>query len=439
MNIRIGIRREDKNEWETRVPLTPDQVKQLVGKGVEVLLQPSPIRIYPDHEYRMAGAQVSEDLSSCQVVLAVKEIPLELLQQHKTYVYFSHVIKGQDYNMPMLRQLLDLGCTLFDYELITDDEGRRLVFFGRHAGLAGMIDSLWALGKRLKSEGFETPFGQIRRAHKYNSLADAKGHITEVGRLIQRDGLPAELTPLVCGFAGYGNVSQGAQEIIDLLPCDEVLPDEVATIEDDGPQRDRLFKVVFHEEHLVRPRDLEQVFELQDYYDHPEKYESRFEQYLPYLSLLTNCIYWDPRYPRLVTKEYLKHSSADDKSPKLRVIGDISCDIEGSIECTEKVTEPGEPVYVYEPSTDRVIDGWEGNGPVIMAVDNLPCELAHESSDFFGQVLLPFVPALAAADYSQPLDKLKLPPEMRRAIVVHQGKLTPDFEYLQEYLNDSAT
>jgi saccharopine dehydrogenase (NAD+, L-lysine-forming) len=148
--VKIGIRREDKNIWERRAPLNPDHVRKLVAQGIEVLVQPSPIRTFPDQAYRQAGATISEDLSSCPMVFAIKEIPPHQFVAGHAYMYFAHVIKGQAHNMPMLQRLLDLRCTLIDYEKVTDEAGKRLIFFGRHAGLAGMIDSLWALGRRLK-------------------------------------------------------------------------------------------------------------------------------------------------------------------------------------------------------------------------------------------------------------------------------------------------
>ncbi|MEE8478647.1 MAG: hypothetical protein V3S42_01430, partial [Candidatus Neomarinimicrobiota bacterium] len=142
--MRIGIRREDKNEWEARVPLIPSDVKKLANDGIKVILQPSPIRIFSDQEYIDVGAMISEDLSSCSVILAVKEIPINFIEKGKTYVFFSHTIKGQDYNIPLLQKMIDEKTQLIDYERIVDEKGQRLIFFGRHAGLAGMIDSFWA-------------------------------------------------------------------------------------------------------------------------------------------------------------------------------------------------------------------------------------------------------------------------------------------------------
>jgi saccharopine dehydrogenase (NAD+, L-lysine-forming) len=428
----LGIRREDKSVWERRVPVVPEDIPRLREQyDMQVVVQPSQIRVFREEEFLAAGARVDEDLSPCNVIVAVKEIPPHLILPNKTYVFFAHVIKGQPYNMPMLRRLLELGCTLIDYEKVTDDKGRRLIFFGRHAGLSGMIDTLWALGKRLEWEGIATPFAQIELAHAYRDLDSARAAIREAGERIRREGLPAGLAPLVVGFAGYGNVSRGAQEVFDELPFVELAPADLPALFAGQPDPHTLYKVVFKEEHTVKPVDPAATFELQDYYQHPEKYRSCFSDYLPYLTVLVNGIYWDRRYPRLVTKAYLREH-ADDL--RLRVIGDISCDIEGSIECTARCTEPGNPVYVYNPRTETTTDGYAGEGVVILAVDILPSELPREASIYFSGVLRDFIPAIVAADYTVPFEQLALPPEIKRAVIVYQGKLTPDYQYISEYL-----
>ena len=435
MTMRIGIRREDKNEWERRTPLTPDDVGRLIKDGIEVWLQPSSIRIFPDEEYTSVGAVSSEDLSSCPAILAVKEIPVEFFESDKTYMFFSHTIKGQKQNMLMLKRMMELKCQLIDYELVTDEKNRRLIFFGKHAGLAGMIDTFWALGKRLEWEGIPNPFSPIKKAHEYDSLEDAKSHIEEAADRVHKDGIPPVLSPLICGFAGYGNVSQGAQEIFDLFPHEQIAPSEIAVLSTLTPTaREKLFKVVFKEEDMVEPIDPAGTFNLQDYYEKPEKYRSRFESYLPYLTVLVNCIYWDSRYPRLVTFDHLKRAHSDPHQPPPKIIGDISCDVEGSIQCTVKTTDPGNPVYVYNPLDSSVTNSWEGFGPVIMAVDNLPCELAKEASEFFSEVLTPFIPKLLKADYSTPFENLDLPAELHRAVILHKGELTPEYKGLSKHL-----
>jgi alpha-aminoadipic semialdehyde synthase len=296
-----------------------------------------------------------------------------------------------------------------------------------------MFDSLWALGRRFKAEGHTTPLAKIHMAHTYPGLEAAKQAVSQAGEAIAKDGLPLELGPVVVGFAGYGNVSSGAQEIFDLLPHRDLEPAALPdTLRDANPRE--LTKVVFKEEHMAQPKEAGQAFELQDYYQHPDRYRGVFAKHVPYLTVLINCIYWTEDYPRLVTCDLIRDMFASGEQPRLRVIGDISIDIEGAIECSRKATDPGNPVYTYLPAEDRIVDGVEGNGPVVLAVDNLPCELPVEASQDFGDALLPYVEAIAKADYSVPYQQLELPAPIKGAVVAHRGELTPDFAYLQQHL-----
>jgi len=434
MQLCIGVRREDKSDWERRTPITPAVAATLREQnGIQVVVQPSPQRAFTAVEFEAAGALVQESLADCPLVLGIKEIPKSAFLPGQAYVFFAHVIKGQPFNMPMLQRMLNLGCTLIDYEKVTDDAGRRLIFFGWHAGVAGMLETLWALGQRLAWQGIANPFTALRRAFDYHDIAEAKTAVQQVGEAILRDGLPAEIAPLTIGVAGYGNVARGVWEILDLLPVQRVEPGQLRGLDTLRYSTNVIYATTFREEHLAIPLAADVVFDLQHYYSTPHAYRSDFEQYLPHLSVLVNAIYWDPRYPRLVTRDYLRQAWTAGQ-PKLRVIGDISCDIDGAIECTVKATEPGEPNFVYNPLTGVVRDGVEGEGVVVMAVDILPSELPRDASDYFSQVLLPYVPDLAAADYTASFDNLALPAEIKRAVIAHRGELTPSYRYLQHHL-----
>ena len=433
----IGIRREDKNPWERRVPLIPAHARELMREyPIEVWVQPSAIRIFQDEDYRREGVILSEDLTACPIVLAVKEIPLEFFREERVYVFFSHTIKGQPHNMPMLKRMMDLRCTLIDYERIVDEQGRRLVFFGRQAGQAGMIDTLWALGQRLQAEGISSPFASIRKTIDCASLVEAKESIQQAGWEIHHHGLDSSLVPLVFGFAGYGHVSQGAQEIFDLLPFEEVAP---ARLKEMFGQKsffeNRVYKTVFKEEDMVEPKTPGHPFILQEYYDHPERYRAVLAKYLPYLTVLINAIFWSSRYPQFVTKKFLKTHYLGSERPRLRVIGDISCDVNGGVECTVRCTTPSDPVFTYDLEKDETKDGVKGRGPVIMAVDNLPAEISLESSVFFSQTLSRFIPAIAAADYTRNFGQCLLPPALKKAVILFRGDLTPDFEYMREFIS----
>jgi saccharopine dehydrogenase (NAD+, L-lysine-forming) len=438
MGLTIGIRREDKNIWERRAPLVPADVADVARQfGVNFIVQPSPIRAFPEGDYANAGAAVQEDISPAGIVLGIKEIPLNLIQSGKVYIFFSHTIKGQAHNMPMLRRMLELKCTLIDYEKVVDEKGRRLIFFGRHAGFAGAVDTLWALGWRLAWEGItDNPFVTINNSYKYRDLVAAKADVSRVADAIRRNGLPQAVAPLVIGITGYGNVSGGAQEIVDILPCVDAAPEDLAKIvSTPGRPLNSVFKVVFKEQHTVEPVAPGGAFDLQDYIAHPEKYRGCFERHAGNLTVLLNCVYWDRKYPRLLTKGFVKGLYAGGARPRLRVIGDISCDIEGGIEVTLRATDPGNPVFVYDVGRGTAVDGVAGNGPVIMSVDNLPCELPVESSADFSAVLRRFVPAMAVADFTGDFEHCSLPREIRDAVLVYRGQFTPAYRHMEKFLS----
>ncbi len=435
MHKTIGIRHEDKYEMERRTPITPGHAAKLIQhEGLEVVAESSPKRVFLAQEYKEAGARVAENLSGCPVIFGVKEIPEAAFEKDKTYVFFSHVIKGQSYNMPMLKKMMELGCNLIDYECIVDDQSKRLIFFGKYAGLAGMINSLWSLGQRLKEYGYtDNAFLKIKQARHYDSLQEAKAAVSQVGRDIAEKGLPEDLQPLTIGFTGYGNVSVGAQEIANLLPSKEITPKQLLKLKSRKHiPNNIIYKVIFKEEDISRHKENKE-FALQDYYSNPQDYENDFEQYIPHLTVLMNCMYWDSRYPRIVTKSYLKKLFAEGR-PKLNVIGDVTCDPDGSIECTHKGTAIEDPVFVYDPETDKPAMGFEGHGILVMAVDILPSELPRDSSITFADALYPFVKPIAIADYSKPFDELALPPAIKKALILHRGELTPDYTYISSYL-----
>ncbi|MFZ1728539.1 MAG: hypothetical protein WBQ23_12060 [Bacteroidota bacterium] len=436
----IGIRKETKDKTQKRVPLSPEQVAALTNeKGLTVLVQSMPNRVFKDEDYTAAGAELTDDFSQSNVVFGVKEIQTEHMLDGMAYVFFSHTIKAQSYNMPMLRYILDHDITLIDYELIKDDQDKRLVFFGNYAGYAGMIDSIWAMGRRLDTEGIHTPFSGIRYATEYGLLEDAEAAFREAGERIRIDGLPEQLVPFVCGITGYGNVSKGAQHLYDLLPMQEIRPDDLAAFYARGEFSNKVvYKVEFREKDMFEPVQEGAEFILQEFYDKPELYRARFETYLPYLTMMLNGIYWESRYPRLVTKDFARELWSAGEKPRLRVIGDVTCDIDGSVQLTVKETNSENPVFVFEPLTGAVIDGVEGNGPVILAVDKLPTELPREASAAFGASLSPLVPELAAVDFSVPYENLQLSPSLIRAVIAHAGKLTPAFAYLQQHVDAVA-
>ena len=434
MNKTLAIRHEDKYLMERRAAITPQHAKVLSEKGLHILVESSPKRVFKDDEYTKAGAVVTNDISKSPVVFGVKEMPMDIFEENKTYIFFSHTIKGQEYNIPLLKKMIEKKINLIEYEKVADDEKRRLIFFGRFAGLAGMINSLWSFGLRMQEKGIDTPFIKLKQSHKYDSLEEAKNDIASLGQEIKENGLAKELAPMIIGITGYGNVAKGAMEIADLLPIKEISPEELEDIATNGKHDNHfVYRVTFKEKHISKLKSGADTFELQDYYNHPEKYENNFEQYVPHLTILMNCMYWDDNYPRIITKSFLKGLYKDEE-PKLKVIGDVTCDPDGSIEATHIGTAIEDPIFVYNPKTDKPTMGASGDGLLIMSVDILPSELPRDASGAFGDALLDYVEAITTCNYSESFDKLKLPAPIKRAMILHNGEFTPDFEYMKEFL-----
>ncbi len=432
----IGIRHEDRYIMERRAPLTPKHIERLIKHHkLDFVIQSSEKRVFKEEEYLKAGAKVAKDLKKCDIILGIKEIPEDFFEPEKTYVFFSHVIKGQPYNMPMLKKMIDLKCNLIDYEKIVDEQGKRLIFFGRYAGLAGMINTIWSFGLRLKHFGKETKLTKIKQAHQYNSLAEAKDEISLIGQRLAENGITEGLKPFVVGFTGYGNVSNGAQEILGLLPVKEISPEKLLTLKNrQNIPENIIYKVIFREEDIYERIDGTE-FDLLDFYTNPHEYKSKFEKYVPHLSVLMNCMYWDNRYPRILTKEYLKKLFSKGQ-PKLTVIGDITCDPDGSIECTHTGTHIEDPIFVYDPITDTYKMGFEGPGILDMAVDILPSELPRDASYSFGDMLINFIKPIANADYEMSFEDIDLPRAIKKGMILHNGEFTPEFKYMESFIEN---
>lgn len=443
----VGIVREVYNKWERRAPLTPAHVAQLVKCGVRVVVQPSRARVFSDEQYARAGATVSDDLAPASVILGIKQVPVPSLLPDKTYLFFSHTVKAQAENMALLDAVLERKVRLIDYECITqggERGGRRLLAFGRNAGRAGMLAGMRGLGERLLNLGISTPFVNIASAYMYSDLDHARDAVERAGkRLKGAGGIPKDLAPLTFVFTGNGNVSKGAQEIFQLLPHRMVHPSELPALQSRARGEDATNMVygtvVDDLDFFVRPIDAQSgPVSRADYYRHPERYESVFhERVVPYTSLLVNCMYWDDRFPRLLTREQLQKLRVDGGNTKLQGVADISCDIGGGVEFLDFATEIERPFARYDLSTQRMVqddDGLAGDARdslMMMAVDILPSELARESSELFGDKLLGYVDVLARnTDARAPLGQSKMPSELLGACIASNGRLTQPFEYI---------
>lgn len=321
--------------------------------------------------------------------MGVKEVPLDELLPNKSYIFFSHTHKGQKRNIPLLNRICSNGITLYDYELIKR-EGNRLVAFGRFAGCAGMINTLNGLGDVLLSRGIRSPFIHVPLAHHYRNLDHVKKSMIELGNEIKSKGISKEVNPIVFTFTGQGNVSQGAQEIFKLLPHEWIEAKDLKESVKLDLKRDRVYGCLVEAKDYIKPKNgAGAVFDYQKYFSNPELFESHFHETIaPFSTSIINGIYWEPKYPRLLTKEQMKIIQLNDQS-KLLTIADISCDIEGSIEFMNKESTIDEPFYYYDAITDSY-----GEGVQIMSIDNLPTELPEDSSKYFGNQLVPLIPSL---------------------------------------------
>ncbi|BBH08146.1 lysine-ketoglutarate reductase/saccharopine dehydrogenase bifunctional enzyme [Prunus dulcis] len=370
-----------------------------------IIVQPSTKRIHHDAMYEDIGCEISEDLSQCGLILGIKQ-----------------------------PKILAERVSLYDYELIVGDQGKRLLAFGKYAGRAGFIDFLRGLGQRYLSLGYSTPFLSLGASYMYTSLAAAKAAVISVGEEIATLGLPSGICPLVFVFTGSGNVSSGAQEIFKLLPHTFVDPSrlpELSGTDKDAAQPTRSSKRVFHiygcvvtSKDMVQHKDSTRAFDKADYYAHPEHYNPVFhERIAPYASVIVNCMYWEKRFPRLLSTKQFQDLMR--KGRKLIGISDITCDIGGSIEFVNQTTSIDSPFFRYDPVNDSYHHDMDGAGLICQAVDILPTEFAKEASQHFGDILSQFVGNLASTR-----DITKIPAHLTRACITHGGVLTSLYEYI---------
>jgi alpha-aminoadipic semialdehyde synthase len=443
----IGIRRENKNKWERRVGLTPSDCKKLLNSGVRIILQPSSLRCFTDKQYADIGVEINEDISSANVIIGVKEVPLDYLMQNKTYLYFSHTIKGQPANMPALRDILQKNIRLIDYECIKEKENPtgkldRLVAFGRFAGLAGAIDFLQGFGEFLLHKKFISPFMHTGYSYMFPGLEEAMHSVTQVGKLIEKKKLPKELCPFVIGVTSSGRVSKGAQEILKLLPHEIIEADkihELFTTKKGQVRNDCVYITVIESEHMYSHIE-KNNFEKKDFYANPHNYKSVFaEKFVPHLSILLHCMFWDPKFPRILSLEEA-HNLSEKKQFRLFGISDITCDLKGSIELLQKFTTIENPFYAIDPLTGVMFDDFDKmteNSIIYHAVDHLPAELPIDASKHFSEKLTGFMKAIVESDY--PCDfpneeESDLSVEIYRACETWNGKLMPRYAYLYKEL-----
>ncbi|KAI9317684.1 Saccharopine dehydrogenase-domain-containing protein [Dichotomocladium elegans] len=425
----LGIRREDKSRWERRTPLTPDAVRRLISEtGTRVYVQPSTKRIFSDASYAKAGATLTEDLSGADVILGIKEVPSSKLLSDKTYCFFSHTHKGKPENMPMLKAILDKRIRLIDYELMKEPEsGRRLVAFGKFAGNAGMVDGLHGMAHKFLGMGYNTPFMYMGMAHSYRTVASAKNAVRKVGNMIDEEGTPKDLGPLIFAFTGRGNVTQGTLEMFQELPHEFVPASDLPRIvKDKNPRLNKVYGTVLSPEDYIEAKSGGALQDYQDYLENPSKYESVFaEKIAPYVNSIITGAYWDQRYPRILTNDQLATIQRQQQNgmigrAKLMSLVDIVCDPKGAVECLSHSTVIEDPFYYYDAVNKVEHKDVEKDGIQIMGIDILPAELPVESSEHFSDVLYPHIKDLIHPTSD---DMNRLSPVLANAVIANQGKL----------------
>ena len=446
----IGIMREGiSKRGEKRVAITPAQAAEIIDWGHHLIVQPSRHpktfevkRAFKDKEYKSVGAEIAEDISKAKVIFGLKEIHPSRILPDKAYCLFSHTHKGQIKNRTMLKKLVESKATVIDYELIADQKNNRLITaFTYNAGYAGMVDTLWTLGRRLKLEGMPNHFEMVPQAVDGQDLITVKKILVKVAHKIEREGTPKEIPPIIACFLGKGKTAHGAREIFNILPHKDINLDDLENTFKFG-SRNKVYALQIDVNVMYR---LKKEYEesQRDYYklnmhdrkkyylDNPEYFESNLDKVLPFISVLMNCVVWSSKYPRTVPKTLMKQIYEDYKT--LRVIGDITCDPNGSIEFS-KETWIDNPVYIYNPINDTMTDGFEAEGIAVMAVTNLPCEFSADASIQFSEDLKPFLKSIVSANYKNDLEQSNLPDEIKRAVIMWKGKFTPKFSYMKKYL-----
>ncbi|WP_047416162.1 NAD(P)-dependent oxidoreductase [Cellulophaga sp. Hel_I_12] len=398
--MKFGIIRERKNPPDKRVVLSPEACKELLKNfpDAAVIVEPSPIRTYQDAAYKEQDVTVASRMEDCEVLLGVKEVPIENLIPDKKYFFFSHTIKKQSYNRSLLQAVLAKNIELYDHEVITNESGQRLVAFGRYAGIVGAYNGFRAYG--LKFEAFELP--------KAENLANQEALIAEL-RKIKLPNIKILLT-------GRGRVGNGAKEMLDAMHLKKVSVKEYLEKQFLEP----VYCQIDASEYNKRSDGVRG--NKQDFFAHPEQYESNFFRFTKVTDFYIAGHFYGQGAPYLYTREDVKHPDF-----KIKVVADVSCDIDGPVATTIKPSTIADPIYGYDPKTETVTDFKHPEAIAVMAVDNLPCELPRDASEGFGDAFLKHViPAFFNGDKNGVLE---------RARMTKNGKLTPRYAYLQEYVD----
>ncbi len=400
MPITFAIIKERKNPPDRRVVFSPEKCQEVIQKfpDARIIVEASDVRIFPDEAYRKAGFEVMEDVSEADVMLGVKEVPLDALIPNKKYFFFSHTIKKQPYNRKLLKAILEKNIEMFDHETIINANKHRLIGFGYYAGLVGAYNGFRGLG--LRDNLFVLP--------KVETLADLEAVKAELDKI--------KIPNIKIILSGTGKVTRGAKEILDHLKIREVTDAEYLSKNFDEP----VYCLIDVSEYNKRKDGGE--FDKEEFYEDPSDYESDFMKYAKVSDMFITGHFYGNDAPYLFTRE-----DAKKEEFKINLIADISCDVDGPVASTLRASTIANPFYGYDPKTEGETD-FDATGAItVMAVDNLPCELPKDASEGFGEMFLKnVIPAFFNDDKDGILH--------RAQITTNEGKLTPRFAYLQDYV-----
>jgi len=399
--IKIGLIHEGRIPPDKRVAFTPLQAQEIMQcfPNVTIVCQKSDVRGYRDQEFEAIGIPIVDDVASCDILMGIKEVPIPQLIANKTYLFFSHTLKKQPYNKILLQEVLRKRIRLIDYETLRDSQGNRLVAFGRFAGIVGAFNGIWTYGKRFN-------LFSLRRAFECFDINDLKLEIRNI-----------KLPPIKIVLTGAGRVAKGAMEMLDTAGIRKVHPAAFLTQTYSEPVYAQLSSSDYH------LRKEGGIFNRDEFHRNPERYESHFSNFTKACDILLAGHFWNPKAPLLFTKEDMKEADF-----KIKIIADITCDINGSVPSTKKATSIVDPIYDYDPATDTTQPPLSNTSFItVMAIDNLPCELPRSSSEEFGRDLIDRILKPLLVNDAEGI--------ISRAIIAENGKLTTHFEYLRDYVS----
>ena len=403
--IKFALIRERKMPPDHRVVFSPKGLSQAARMFPEAnfVVESSDIRVFKDQEYRDEGFEVTSDVSDCDVLLGVKEVPPADLIGDKKYFFFSHTIKKQPYNRKLLQEVLKKNIELFDHEVIISESGARLIGFGRYAGLVGTYNGIRMIG--LRSGNFTLP--------KAEELPDLNAMLKALDKIT--------MPQVRIVLSGSGKVAAGAREILDHLGIKQLSPADFLGNQDSGP----LYTSVDVNDYSRRKENPDQASR-QEFYSHPERYRSDFMKFAKRADFFIAGHFYGDGAPEFFTAQ-----EAKDPDFRIKYIADISCDIAGPIASTIRPSTIEKPFYGYDPASGEEVDFRNEKAIAVMAVDNLPCELPKDASEGFGEMFTQHVlPAFFNGDQDGILD---------RARMTRNGKLTPRFSYLRDFVQEGKS